>query len=80
MTTIDLTDDEMAALTAAVRLLIADDRYPRAPHLAPLRSRVALTNLDPVVRSVDEDRPPSRSPRHLRAARAGGGRGGSRQL
>jgi hypothetical protein len=38
MPTIDLTDDEFAAVTAAVRRPIEDDRFPRAPRLDPLRS------------------------------------------
>jgi hypothetical protein len=45
MPTIDLTDDELAAVAAAVRRAIETDRYPRAPRLDPLRS--ALAKLDP---------------------------------
>jgi hypothetical protein len=33
MPTIDLTDDEIAAVTAAVRRAIETDRFPRAPRL-----------------------------------------------
>ena len=44
MPTIDLTDDEYAAVTAAIRGAIEDDRFPRAPRLDPLRS--ALAKLD----------------------------------
>jgi hypothetical protein len=43
--TIDLTDEELAAVTAAVRTAIETDRFPRAPRLDPLRS--ALTKLQP---------------------------------
>jgi hypothetical protein len=43
--TIDLPDDELAAVTAAIRGLIEGDRYPRAPRLDTLRS--ALAKLDP---------------------------------
>jgi hypothetical protein len=43
--TIDLPDDEHAAVTAAVRRAIEEDRFPRAPRLDPLCS--ALTKLDP---------------------------------
>jgi hypothetical protein len=43
--TIDLTDDEHAAVTAAVRRTIETDRFPRAPRLDPLRS--ALAKLEP---------------------------------
>jgi hypothetical protein len=45
MPTIDLTDDELAALTVAARRTIAEDRYPLSPRLAPLKS--ALAKLDP---------------------------------
>jgi hypothetical protein len=45
MPTIDLTDDERAAVTAAVRCTLEADRFPHAPRLAPLRS--ALAKLDP---------------------------------
>jgi hypothetical protein len=44
MPTIDLTDAEHAAVTAAIRRAIEDDRFPRAPRLDPLRS--ALEKLD----------------------------------
>ena len=37
MPTINLTDDELAAVTTAIRSLIEDDKYPHAPRLDPLR-------------------------------------------
>jgi hypothetical protein len=46
MPTIDLTDDEHAAITAPIRRAIEQDRFPRAPRLDPLRS--VLAKLDPV--------------------------------
>jgi hypothetical protein len=45
MPTFDLTDDELAAVTAAIRRAIEEDRFPRAPRLDPLRS--ALAKLEP---------------------------------
>jgi hypothetical protein len=45
MPTIDLTDDELAAVAAAIRRAVEEDRFPRAPRLDPLRS--ALAKLDP---------------------------------
>jgi hypothetical protein len=39
--TIDLTDDELAALTAAIRRLLDEDRFPHAPRLDPLHSALA---------------------------------------
>jgi hypothetical protein len=44
MPTIDLPDDELAAVTAAIRRLIEDDKFPHAPRLDPLRA--ALARLD----------------------------------
>ena len=44
MPTIDLADDELAALRAAIRRLVDEDRFPHAPRLDPLRS--ALAKLD----------------------------------
>jgi hypothetical protein len=41
MPTIDLPDDELAAVTAAIRRLIEGDRYPHAPRLDPLRAALA---------------------------------------
>ena len=41
MPTIDLTDDEYAALTAAIRRLIEQDKFPHAPRLDPLRAALA---------------------------------------
>jgi hypothetical protein len=45
MPIIDLTDEEHAAVAAAIRRVIEEDRFPRAPRLDPLRS--GLANLDP---------------------------------
>jgi hypothetical protein len=39
--TIDLPADELAAVAAAVRRTIEDDRYPHAPRLDPLRAALA---------------------------------------
>jgi hypothetical protein len=38
---IDLMDDELAAVTAAIRCLIYEDRFPHAPRVDPLRSTFA---------------------------------------
>lgn len=69
MPTTDLTDEEHAAVTAAVRRSIADDRYPMSPRLAPLKS--ALAKLDPasVPKTLPERKPLPEAP-----ARARGGR------
>jgi hypothetical protein len=39
--TIELPDDELAAVTAAIRGVIEGDRYPHAPRLDPLRAALA---------------------------------------
>jgi hypothetical protein len=39
--TIDLPDDELAAVTAAIRGVIEDDKFPHAPRLDPLRAALA---------------------------------------
>jgi hypothetical protein len=39
--TIDLPDDELAAVTAAIRGVIEGDRHPHAPRLDPLRAALA---------------------------------------
>jgi hypothetical protein len=44
MPTIDLTDEELAAIAAALRRVTINDRYPLVPRLRPLR--VALAKLD----------------------------------
>lgn len=45
MPPIDLTDDELAAVIAALKEKIDRDRYPRTPRLEPLWA--ALAKLDP---------------------------------
>ena len=41
MPTIDLPDDELVAVTAAIRRAIEDDKFPHAPRLDPLRAALA---------------------------------------
>jgi hypothetical protein len=38
---IDLPDDELAAVTAAIRGVLEGDRYPRVPRVVPLRAALA---------------------------------------
>jgi hypothetical protein len=47
MPTIDLTDDEHAAVTASIRRAIEDDRFPLAPRLNPLRAALAKFDAEP---------------------------------
>ena len=57
MPTINLTADELAAVTAAIRRTIAVDRFPYAPRLYPLRA--ALGKLDA---ATAEPTPPQKAP------------------
>jgi hypothetical protein len=59
MPTINLADEELAAVTAAVRTAIETDRFPRAPRLDPLRS--ALAKLDKAA-APERQAPPKMAP------------------
>ena len=39
--TINLNDNELAAVTAAIRRAIEDDKFPQVPRLDPLRAALA---------------------------------------
>jgi len=47
MPTIDLTDEELAAVIATLRRTIREDKFPMSPRLDSLRA--ALAKLDPAV-------------------------------
>ena len=49
MPTIDLTDAELAAVAAAIRHAVEEDRFPRA-------STSALANLEPAVAALSRPR------------------------
>lgn len=70
MPKIDLTDDELAAVIAAVREKIDFDRYPLSPRMRPLRA--ALAKLDPA--SAPKPRPDPKPPLPEAPARGRGGR------
>ena len=75
--TIDLPADELAAVAAAIRRIIADDRYPHAPRLDPLRAALARLDAASVTKEkVEADRPqakpaPKAPPPAKAAKRAG---------
>jgi hypothetical protein len=60
MPTIDLTDDEHAAVTAAIRCLNDEDRFPHAPRFVPLRS--ALAKLDAAPKLAPDPPLPNTTP------------------
>ena len=74
MPTIDLTDDEHAAVTAAVRRAIETDGFPRAPRLDPLRA--ALARLEAASKAVESTGlapkapPPAEADKGARSAKA----------
>ena len=68
MPAINLTDDELAAVTAAIRRTIEDDRYPHAPRLDPLRA--ALGKFDAALEPapLPKDPPPAKGKRARRTS------------
>jgi hypothetical protein len=68
--TIDLPDDELAAVTAAIRGVIAGDRYPHAARLDPLRA--ALARLDAATKPTPKPKtpPPAKADKRARSANA----------
>ena len=80
MPTIDFPADELAAVAAAIRRLIEDDKYPHAPRLDPLRA--ALARLDaaaatketlqadqPEVKPAPKAPPPAKADKRARSAK-----------
>jgi hypothetical protein len=72
MPIIDLTDEQLAALTAAIRRLIAEDRFPRAGRLDPFRAALqkltaAAQQQQPAAESakpaIAQPKPPKGRPR-----------------
>lgn len=70
MPTIDLTDDELAAVAASIRRALDEDKFPHAPRLKPLRA--ALAKLDPG--SAPKPRPGPKPPLPEAPSRSRGGR------
>ncbi len=64
MPTIDLADDELAAVTEAIRRAIEDDRFPRASRLDPLRS--TLAKLEPAPAPHLKAPPPAKADKRAR--------------
>jgi hypothetical protein len=56
--TINLTDDELAAVTAALRRVIEGDRFPHAPRLDPLRAALGKFEAAPEPTSLPTAPPP----------------------
>ena len=63
--TIDLPDDELAAVTAAIRRAIEDDRFPRAPRLDALKA--ALGRLEAAAEPTAQPKAPTAAKADKRA-------------
>jgi hypothetical protein len=57
MPAINLTDDELVAVAAAIRRAIETDRFPHVPRLDPLRS--ALVKLEPAITEANSAHAPN---------------------
>ena len=64
--TISLTDDELAAVTAAIRRAIEDDRYPHAPRLDPLRAALGKFEAAPEPIPLPKAPPPAKADKRAR--------------
>ena len=58
MPAINLTDDELAAVTALIRRTIEEDRFPHAPRLDPLRAALGKFEAAPEPAPPPKDDPP----------------------
>jgi hypothetical protein len=66
MPTINLPDDELAAVTAAIRRAIEDDRFPHAPRLDPLRAALARLDAAAEPGSSLKELPPAKADKRAR--------------
>jgi hypothetical protein len=64
--TIDLPADELAAVTAAIRRAIEDDRFPHAPRLDPLRAALGKLEAAPEPAPLPKAPPPAKADKRAR--------------
>jgi hypothetical protein len=64
--TISLTADELAAVTAAIRRAIEDDRFPHAPRLDPLRAAPGKLEAAPEPAPLPKAPPPAKADKRAR--------------
>ena len=64
--TINLTADELAAVTAAIRRAIEDDRFPHAPRLDPLRAALGKFDAAPEPTPLPKALPPAKVDKRAR--------------
>jgi hypothetical protein len=63
---INLTDDELAVVTTAIRRAIEDDRYPHAPRLDPLRAALGKFEAAPEPTPLPKAAPPAKVDKRTR--------------
>jgi hypothetical protein len=64
--TISLTNDELAAVTAAVRRAIEDDKFPHAPRLDPLRAALGKLEAESPPTAHPKAPPPAKADKRAR--------------
>jgi hypothetical protein len=64
--TINLADDELAAVIAAIRRAIEDDRFPHAPRLDPLRVALRKFEAAPELTPLPQAPPPAKVDKRAR--------------
>jgi hypothetical protein len=65
----ELTEEERAAVVAALRKLIAEDKFPLSPRLKPLKSALAKLAPEPPRKPLPPPPEPGDRPRYGRAAK-----------
>jgi hypothetical protein len=66
---INLTDDELAAVAAAIRRAIEDDRFPHAPRLDPLRAALGKFEAASEPTPHTKAPPPAKADKRARSAK-----------
>jgi hypothetical protein len=64
--TINLTDDELAAVTTTVRRAIEDDKFPHAPRLEPLRAALGKLQAESPPTARPKAPPPAKADKRAR--------------
>ena len=64
--TINLTADELAAVTATIRRAIEEDRFPHAPRLDPLRAALGKLEAAPEPAPLPKASPPAKADKRAR--------------